>query len=93
MLDHRGIEGIRVLQGFVGLAGKYPPDIIDRASRTALNSSCFHLRPLRKLFAEPSPVVQMEFAEVHPVIRSLAEYQELLASAFSDHKYHTKEER
>ncbi|MBI5816132.1 MAG: IS21 family transposase [Nitrospinae bacterium] len=78
MLDSRGIEGVRVLQGFVGLAGKYPANAINSASRTALKSRCFYLKPVRKLCAAQPEQGQMEFAEEHPVIRPLSEYQELL---------------
>lgn len=78
MLDQRGIEGIRVLQGFVGLTRKYKPHQIERASRTALQANLFRLRPLRELIniAEEQP--ELEFAEVHEIIRPLSQYQELL---------------
>lgn len=78
MLESRGIEGVRVLQGFVGLAGKHSSGVINNASRTALQSRCFYLKPVRKLCAAQSSQGQMEFAEEHPVIRPLSEYQELL---------------
>lgn len=83
MLDSRGIEGVRVLQGFVGLAGKYSFGVINRASRAALQSRCFHLKPVRKLCIAQSSQEQMEFAEEHPVIRPLSEYQELLTVSFN----------
>ena len=78
MLDQRGIEGVRVLQGFVGLTRKYKPHQIERASRTALQANLFRLRPLRELLKRAEEQPELEFAEAHEIIRPLSQYQELL---------------
>lgn len=79
MISVRGIEGIRVLQGFLSLARKHPSDVINRASRAALDSGCFRLRPLRQLCRNHSDVHnELSFNDNHPIIRPLSEYQELL---------------
>jgi len=49
MLDERGIEGVRVLQGFVALARKHPAAVINRASLIALDGGLFRLRCHRSL--------------------------------------------
>ncbi|MDH5679621.1 MAG: IS21 family transposase [Nitrospinota bacterium] len=92
MLDQRGIEGVRVLQGFVGLAKKHPSYAINHASRVALDSNMFRLRPLRELIKRTTRQAEIEFAEEHEIIRPLAEYQRLLTVSFkptderSDHE-------
>lgn len=82
MLDNRGIEGVRVLQGFIHLAKKYPARAINLASKTALQAGMFRLRPLRELIKRNSDQEQLEFADSHPIIRPLAEYQELITVSF-----------
>jgi transposase len=82
MLDDRGVEGVRVLQGFLHLARKYPAGAINRASRTALEAGMFRLRPLRELLRRNSRQAGLEFAESHPIIRPLSEYQGLMAVSF-----------
>jgi transposase len=82
MLDNRGIEGVRVLQGFIHLAKKYPARAINLASKTALQADMFRLRPLKELIKRNSEQEQLEFAESHPIIRPLSEYQELITVSF-----------
>jgi transposase len=82
MLDERGIEGVRVLQGFIHLAKKYPARAINQASRTAREAGMFRLRPLRELIKRNAAQGEFEFAESHPIIRPLSEYQELMIVSF-----------
>ncbi len=84
MLEERGIEGVRVLQGFVGLAGKHPAYAINHASRVALRSRCFRLRQVRELIKRSTRQTELEFAEEHEIIRPLSEYQELLTVFFRE---------
>jgi len=79
MIAVRGIEGVRVLQGFLSLARKHPANVINRASRAALEAGCFRLRPLRQLCQNYSEAYQEPgFNDNHPIIRPLSEYQQLL---------------
>ena len=82
MLDTRGIEGIRVLQGFIHLSRKYPARAINQASKTALAAGMFRLRPLRELIRRHDAQEELEFAEIHPIIRPLSEYQKLITVSF-----------
>lgn len=84
MLDERGIEGVRVLQGFVGLAKKHPAYAINHASRVPLRSNCFRLRQVRELIKRSTRQTDLEFAEEHEIIRPLSEYQELLTVTFRE---------
>ena len=78
MMAERGIEGIRVLQGFVSLARKHPAEAINRASCTALDAGLFRLRSLRQLCERITSKDDVEFADSHPIIRPLSDYQRLL---------------
>lgn len=78
MLEERGIEGIRVLQGFVALAKKHPTAVINRASEIALDGSLFRLRPVRELCKRLRSDNTAEFTDRHPIIRPLSEYQQLV---------------
>ena len=78
MVAARGIEGVRVLQGFLSLARKHPAEVINRASRVALDTRCFRLRPVRQLCKRHAQHEPEPFTEDHPIIRPLAEYQELI---------------
>ncbi len=82
MLDTRGIEGVRVLQGFIQLSRKYPARAINQASKTALAAGMFRLRPLRELIKRHHVQEELEFAEIHPIIRPLSEYQKLITVSF-----------
>lgn len=89
MLDTRGIEGVRVLQGFIHLTRKYPARAINQASKTALAAGMFRLRPLRELIKRNANQKELEFAESHPIIRPLSEYQKHITVSFKP----TDEER
>lgn len=89
MLEARGIEGVRVLQGLLYLAKKYPAAAINRASKTAHQARMFRLRPLRELIKRHSEQEVVEFTDSHPIIRPLSEYQDLLTVSF----HHTEERK
>jgi hypothetical protein len=78
MLQERGLQGIRVLQGFVGLTRKHSTTAINSASRVALDARLFRLRPLRELCRRLAERETPEFMDDHPIIRPLSTYQELL---------------
>jgi hypothetical protein len=78
MLEERGIQGIRVLQGFVGLTRKHSATVINSVSRVALDTRLFRLRPLRELCKRLADREAEEFMDDHPIIRPLSTYQELL---------------
>lgn len=81
MMAVRGIEGVRVLQGFLSLAKKHPAQIINRAGKAACEACCFRLRPVREL-CQRYAQEQQEFAfeDDHPIIRPLSEYQNLIST-------------
>lgn len=84
LLSHRGIAGIRVLQGFLGLTKKHSWEEIERACRVALSHHAYRLKTLRRLLAQqPAPTQQLEFIDSHPLIRDPHEYGEFVQDAFS----------
>jgi hypothetical protein len=78
MIEERGIEGVRVLQGFVSLAKKHPAKTINHASQIALDGGLFRLRPVRELCKRLTDDRESEFVDTHPIIRPLGDYQQLL---------------
>ena len=75
MCQHRGIEGIRVLQGLLALARKTPAETIERAAAKALQRAGWRLGDVKQALAEPANVVQVDFLETHPLIRDMQAYQ------------------
>jgi hypothetical protein len=79
----RGIEGVRVLQGLLSLAQRAPRAALEKACEVAAASGAYHLRTIRQLVKrQDGKQEQFAFMEEHPVIRSLAEYAQLVQHAF-----------
>jgi hypothetical protein len=75
MLAERGIEGVRVLQGLLGLTKKHSSRELETACATAWSHQAYQLRTVRKLLEHGGQQQQVfDFLEEHPLIRSLAEY-------------------
>jgi len=77
MLQARGVEGIRVLQGLKALASKYDATMLNAACETAMTHGALRLRTIRTLLKRKSEVQQQkqfDFLEEHPVIRPLSDY-------------------
>ena len=83
MLRERGIEGVRVVMGLLGLAQKHPREQVERACRIAAGHGAWHLRSLRQLIERDQPPVQQsfEFVQQHPIIRDLGEYGQFVREA------------
>jgi len=79
MLQNRGIEGVRVLNGLLQLAGKYPASSINKACQRALELGLFRLRDLRSFVEENFQAEQQQFSFLaeHPLIRQMNEYGNL----------------
>ena len=87
MLDVRGVEGIRVIQGLLQLAAHEPIAVLERATAYALNFGCFRLRSLRELCQRFSKQpIPAGFIQEDSLIRPLSEYQDLLRVSFSTGK-------
>ncbi len=82
MLEVRGIQGLRVLQGLLSLTRKHSADAIERACGSALSHQVFRLRPLRGLLKQPT--TQAELIEDHRLIRPLRHYGTLVRVSFGN---------
>ena len=81
-LSERGVRGMRCIQGLLGLARKHEASAIEAACDAAWRSGSFRYRTLKELLKRSSATQQvLEFIEVHPVIRPLAEYGEFIKHA------------
>jgi hypothetical protein len=84
MLEARGIEGVRVLQGLISLAQRHASDALEKACATALTYGAYRLRTLRELLERQTPAqALLSFLDEHAIIRPLAEYGELIHNAFT----------
>ena len=75
MHQTRGPQSLRVMQGLLRLAEKHPAAELEKAARVATHHGTWRLRDLKRLLALPGNVVQMDFLETHPLIRSLEAYR------------------
>lgn len=75
MHQTRGPQSLRVMQGLLQLARNHPADRIERAAKTAAHHGAWRLRDLKRLLNHPDNVVQLDFLETHPLIRSLEAYR------------------
>ena len=75
MHQTRGPQSLRVMQGLLHLAGKHPAVELEKAAGLATHHGTWRLRDLKRLLALPGNVVQMDFLETHPLIRSLEAYR------------------
>jgi transposase len=89
MLAHRGIEGVRVLQGLLALTHRHRSQSIDRACGIALSYGAYRLRAVRTLIDRDAPKQEpLPFLEAHPLIRSLADYDHLVHTSFHKENSH-----
>lgn len=83
VIEHRGIEGVRVLQGLVSLAGRHGGSSIDQACGIALSYGAYRLKTVRSLIGREAPKQEpLPFIEEHPLIRPLTDYAELVHTSF-----------
>jgi transposase len=85
----RGIEGVRVLQGLLSLARRYPGQAIERACEVAAASACYHLRTIRTLLQrQTDQQQQFDFMSEHPLIRDLADYGQFVHTSLQKEPVH-----
>lgn len=83
MLNTRGIEGVRVLQGLLSLSKRHSSETLEKACRSALSHGCFRLRTLRALLKRSDVPDQttLPFLDEHPIIRPLSDYAAVIQQA------------
>jgi hypothetical protein len=86
MLQARGIEGVRVLQGLLALSKTHSCESLNEACRIALSYSAFRLKTLRELLKRRGAAQQpLPFLAEHPLIRPLSDYGGWVRAAFAAH--------
>jgi transposase len=84
MLQARGVEGVRVLQGLLNLAHRHPSEAIEQACDVALSYGAFRLRTVRALLERQAPRQEsLPFLQEHPLIRNLSDYSQFVRDIFS----------
>ncbi len=80
MIEHRGVEGVRVLVGLESLAKNYSDKQIERACELALSYEVFRLKPIRELLKSEKgkPQESFEFMKEHEIIRDMQTYGEVV---------------
>jgi transposase len=83
VLQARGVEGVRVLQGLLSLANRYSVLQLERACRSAAAHGAYRLRTVRQLIDRQAPEQpSLAFAEEDPLIRPLSEYAQFVHDTF-----------
>ena len=83
VIEHRGVEGVRVLQGLLNLAERHPCDALERACDTALSYGSHHLKTIRTLLKRPAAKAEpLPFINEHPLIRNLSDYSQFVHDSF-----------
>jgi transposase len=75
MHQTRGPQSLRVMLGLLQLAEKHPVAELEKAARLATHHGAWRLRDLKRLLELPGNVVQLDFLQTHPLIRSLDAYR------------------
>jgi hypothetical protein len=84
MLNARGIEGTRVLQGVLSLTRRHNSEALEKACEIALSHGAFRLRTLRQLIGrQAEKQTSLPFLDEHPIIRPLADYAGVVAAALA----------
>jgi transposase len=83
MIQARGVEGVRVIQGLLSLTKRHRAAAIERACETAHGYREFRLKTVRVLIERQSASQeQFSFVDRHPIIRDMSEYQQFVHQAF-----------
>lgn len=88
MIQHRGIEGVRVLIGLNSLTHRHPDGAVEQACAIAQTHGAYKLRAIRELIKRNGcKQEQFAFIETHPIIRSLADYGTLVRTSLTTNLY------
>ena len=85
MLQERGIQGVRVLQGLLSLTSRHRDQDLEQACEIAQSHGAYRLRVIRELLKRRgNKQEQFEFIDDHPIIRSLGDYEQFVQTAFQE---------
>lgn len=82
VVNARGIQGHRVVQGLLALTRKHSCEELEKACETAVLNQCYRLRSLRQLIGRQADRQQpLEFLSEHEIIRPLEDYAAVVSQA------------
>ena len=85
MVQQRGVEGVRVLMGLLGLTRGHSSEAVERACEVASTHGAYRLKTLKHLIQRQGhSQEQFEFIQEHPLIRSLDDYGRVVRHAFEE---------
>jgi transposase len=89
VVEARGVEACRVLQGLLSLAKKYSSDSINAACDKAWRSHALNYRTIKKLLESETADSQttMEFMDSHPIIRPVSEYAKFVHQSIQGNEH------
>jgi transposase len=83
VVESRGVEGVRVLQGLLNLPERHPCDLFEHACDVAESYGSHHLRTIRSLLKRPAAKQEpLPFLHEHPLIRNLSDYGQFVHDSF-----------
>jgi len=83
MIQARGVQGVRVLQGLLSLTKQHHAKAIERACEVAFSYGAYRLRTIRQLLKRDAPEQEtFAFLDEHPIIRPLSDYGKLVSTSF-----------
>lgn len=83
MIQARGIEGVRVLQGLLALCKRHDAESLERACEVAFSHGAWRLKTIRQLLQRTAPEQEtFDFLKEHPIIRPLSDYGKLVSTSF-----------
>jgi len=83
VIQTRGVEGVRVLQGLLSLAKRHAGESIEHACAVAHSYGSYRLKTIRTLMDHQAPQQEpLGFMEEHAVIRPLSEYTQFVHVSF-----------
>jgi transposase len=89
VLETRGIEGLRVIQGLLSLTKRHSSGTLEKACEIAVTHGSYRLRTIRELLKRQEAKEEQEllpFMDEHPIIRSLTDYAQLVRTALDAQK-------
>jgi transposase len=88
VIQARGIEGVRVVQGLLSLAKRHSARDLEKACEIAVSYASYRLRTIRTLLKRSASggakQESFEFLETHPLIRSLDDYAARVHAALQE---------
>lgn len=93
MLENRGIEGIRVLQGFICMSHKHKAEELEKCCQQAVSLGAYRLKELRGIMKNSEFQPEIPFLDEHPVIRNLDFYGKIVSEKETPTKGECENER